>query len=85
VALAKGAAGGAGTAAGGDIMSLAALSVFFFEPPNGSSHHNKTAMTRTAPMMTITELDNVFLPRKPKKQDAQLRQNMAARNYEFTI
>ena len=85
VALATGAAGGAETAAGGDIMSLGALSVFFFAPPSGSSNQNKIATTTTAPMMTITELDNVFLPRKPKKQDVQLRQNMAARNYEFAV
>jgi hypothetical protein len=52
VALTTGAAGGAETAAGGDVMSFGALSVFFFVPPSGSSHHNKIATTRTAPMMT---------------------------------
>jgi hypothetical protein len=44
--------GGAGTAAGGDNISLGALSVFFFALPSGSSHHNNMPKIRTAMMMT---------------------------------
>jgi hypothetical protein len=43
-------------------MSLGALSVVFFAPPSGSSHHNNIATIRAAPMMMIKLLDNVFLP-----------------------
>jgi hypothetical protein len=68
------------TTAGAGAISFGALSVSFFAPPSGSSHQSNIATIRTAPMMMIKLLDNVFLPRKPKKYAVQLGQNMHAGN-----
>jgi hypothetical protein len=48
-------------------MSLGAPSVFSFAPPSRSSAHNKIATIKTAPMMMIRVLDNVFLLEIPKR------------------